>query len=318
MLKDDIMSSIASTSCIQTICYFELLQMICECSYFRNHELVREAERMEFRLLKHTMLRASSPVIGVYYCLGLRRQDTLYMRTLEYGSLCGSVKNVKAMMSEDEKVDVVIDVVCTADDVTNLRHPESRLCFKSRHDDVKKVHNLATEFVRSLPSTLDIFDGTVFFVVVDQGRGDVKLSRHVSGQWRSSDLLFSIERCVVSCISSEGTSKMLGTWGLSSEFHRLDDWVIGNCIPNFDPWMKWLKFDVKSFHGQYGGRNRAMRLYGMKAMFLDNWHLVSYEECMKSIGRYHSTATTMPTSIPSSTVEECISEDSAIGGDFGK
>ena len=309
---------LSSTICLLLFSNSVLWQMIRQCLDFRLHELVRSAETMEYRLLKHTILRSSSPVIGVYYGLGLRRRDVLYMRTLEFGSLCGSVKNVKAMISELEDVEVVIDIVCTADDVTNLRHPESSQSFKSRHDDVKKVHNFVTEFVHSLPSANDIFDGLIFIVVVDQGKGHVKLSRHVSGEWRSSDLQSSMERCVVSCMSCEGSSKMLGVWGLSSEFHELEDWEIGNCIPNFDPWMKWLKFDVQCFHGKYGGRIRAMRIYGMKAMFLDNWKLASYEECMKSIGGYYPTRRMQSTSLPSRTFTKRGSEHGPIGGDFGK
>ena len=280
---------------------------------FCNSHL-RKCEKLEFNLLKRTVLREKSSVVGMYYSLSIRIGKYCYTRTMEHGSLVGTLSNVESMLREDLKLDVVVDVVCTADDVANLRHRECGQVYPSRHDDVTKIMMEAKAFGQELSS---IWKGSasILCVVLDQGLHSCVKHVHVEGEWHCADLVTSFDECIAAAIESDASKKancIADAVGSSS----LEDihFDVSNCLPNYDTKMSWVEPSDISKLSHVHGSIRVMRMHSMKAMYMLDWKIATVQQCLRSLS--DASQCESRDGKRTKTFKKRRSEHGEIGGDF--
>lgn len=280
---------------------------------FRSSEIARSSELLEYNILKRTVLRKSSPIVGVYYSMCILKGSVCQLRTMEHGSLIGSVKSVKNVLEGMYPRNVNVNVVCTVDDVKFLRQPHCREVFPSRFDDVKKIQDEAREIARYLQSDPHCpCDAGFLFVVIDRGGGILEVCENVFGDWSSTSLRDSIRSCFPDVIGKSGPSKSFCLSNLAQNSLG-EDWEIGNCLPNFDTNLSWVTYDKSRLMREHG-KIKIWRQHSFKARYLKNWKGASIEQCILSVTEMHESVNGMP----SRTFKKRRSDHGKIGVDFGE
>jgi hypothetical protein len=280
---------------------------------FRSPEIIRSSEKFEHSILKRTVLRKASSIVGVYYSMCLLKQGVCQMRTMEHGSLNGSVKSVKCVLERIHSRSVNVDVVCTVDDVNFLRQPHSGEVFPCRHDDVEKIQHEVQAIAKNIHcDQLCQCDAGFVFVVIDRGGGKLVVCENVFGDWNCSSLRDSIRSCFADAIGKSGTSK---SFCLSNLVHNspLEDWEVGNCLPNFDTNLSWVTYDHSKLMRERGKIN-VWRQYSFKAMFFRSWKIASIDDCISSVTKLQDSVNIMSRR----TFKKRRSDHGKVGGDFGE
>ncbi len=249
---------------------------------FRSDDLISLNDDFEKSLLKRTVLRKASPIVGLFYCFFIKKGEFCQMRTMEHGSLAGCVKSVRKVVEERESTSVVTNVICTSDDVNNLRRPECNEVFKGRHDDVKIVTSDFRSFGEKLSSESRCDTGALF-MVIDLGGKCLEVCQHATGKWHTSDLFGEFRKCFSDILESEvkGNGFKLST--ILSNTDSLEGWEIGNCLPNFDTRLLSVDADSTAIRFRQVGKHRVWIAYSMKTMFLTDWQLMTIDECLASL-----------------------------------
>jgi hypothetical protein len=279
---------------------------------FRSPENIRSGDHLEFSILKRTVLRKSSSIVGVYYSMCLLKEGVCQMRTMDHGSLVGSVRSVKCVLERMYPRNVYVNVVCTADDVLFLRQPRSGEVFPCRHDDVEKIrHEVLATATKLQSDTHCHCDAGFVFVVIDCGGGKLDVCESFIGEWSSTSLRDSVRSCFPDAIGKSGPSK---SYSLSNLVHHslLEDWEVGNCLPNFDTNLSWVTYDYSRLM-RVRGKINVWREYSFKSMFLRNWKVASIHDCISSVTNMEESANGMP----SRSFKKRRSDHGKVGGDFG-
>ncbi len=219
-------------------------------------------------------------------------------------------------MEQKESSDVIVNVVTTINDITNLCHPDSVEVHEKRADDIHLIRKQTESLGKNL-MLMDNIEGSLLCVVIDRSNGPLINCQHLCGMWKNSDLKDIIHGCFSNIIHSDNDSKQLGLSVLSQGIESLEDWEIGNCLPNYDTRLSWISSSERCRLTRELGKIQMMRRHSMKAMFLNDWRIASIQDCFTSMNA-HDTQDHLEQSKPSRTFKKRRSEHGPVGGDFGK
>ena len=287
--------------------------MIDDSFEFRSPEIIRSVDHLEYSILKRTVLRKSSSIVGVYYSMGLIKKGVCQLRTMEHGSLVGTVKSVKCVLERIHPRNVNVNVVCTVDDVNFLRLPHSNEVFPHRFDDVEKIRHEAQAIAMKIASDSNCqCDAGFILVVMDRGGRNLDVCDNFFGDWDSTTLRESMRSCLADAMVKSGTPK---SFSVSNLLHhsQLEDWEVGNCLPNFDTNLSWVTYDIPRLM-RVRGKVNVWREYSFKAMFLRNWKVASIQDCISSVTKMDEC----PNGMPCKTFKKRRSDHGKVGGDFGE
>ena len=247
---------------------------------FRSANLVTVNEEFEKSLLKRTVLRQGSTIVGVFYSFFMKKGDICQMRTMESGSLAGCVKSVRKAVEEKEMTSVITNVICTSDDVRSLRRPECYQVFQRRHDDMKSLTSNFRSFCDVMSSDSSYDAGAVFMVIDLGGKNSLEVCQHVTGKWHTTNLFEVIRTCLSDVLESEVKEHGFNLSHILSNTGCLEPWEIGNCLPNFDTSLQSVKDSSILNRFQAYGKHQVWKVYSMKNNFLMDWHLMTIDECL--------------------------------------
>lgn len=259
-----------------------MIQMEESYSELRSAKVIAMTNTFERSLLKRSVLRKTSPIVGLFYCFFLKRGGVCQMRTMEHGSLSGSVSMAKMLIEDNESACVIPNVICTIDDVRSLRRPECNQVFECRHDDIEKLSNHFHEFGKGL-SCQPAGDASLLFMAVDLADKSVKVLQHCNGDWMSATLQQDLQLCTNRVL--EGQVKTVGfqLTSILSKTEHLDDWVIGNCLPNYNTKLLNLSSETVAVLIRQSGKCNVWSAFGMKRMFLSDFRHASLQSCLDSL-----------------------------------
>lgn len=250
---------------------------------FRSDNLITVNDDFEKSLLKRTVLRQESPIVGVFYSFFIKKGEFCQMRTMEYGSLTGCVKSVLKVVEEKEHTSVITNVICTSDDVKSLRRPECDQVFQRRHDDIKALTSNFRSFGDVLSCDSSCHAGALFMVIDLGGKRSLEVCQHVAGKWHTSNLFDEIRTCFSDVLESEVKENGFNLSRIASNTDSLEAWEIGNCLPNFDTSLQSVKDSSIANRFQAYGKHQVWKVYSMKNNFLLDWHVMTIDECLANL-----------------------------------
>ena len=257
--------------------------MRCPTYEFRSANIVTVNENFEKCLLKRTVLRLESPIVGIFYSFFIKKGECCQMRTMEYGSLAGCVKSVRKVVEEKELTSIITNVICTSDDVRTLRRPECNQVFQRRHDDMKALTTSFRSFGDVMRSDSSCDAGALFLVIDLGGKHSLEVCQNVTGEWHTSNLYEHIRACFSDVLESPVKENGFNLSHILSNTGTLEAWEIGNCLPNFDTSLQSVKDSSISNRFQAYGKHQVWQVYSMKNNFLLDWHVMTIDECLSNV-----------------------------------